>query len=100
MADSAIYSAEKLMKEQGDKVPEEAKRKVEVKVEAVKKSLEGENINTIRQATAELSGAIQELGASMYEQPGAAPPPPEEGDSETGPTGTDEDVIEGEFSET
>ena len=100
MADSAIYSAEKLMKEQGDKVPEEAKRKVEVKIEAVKKALEGEDINTIRQATAELSGAIQELGASMYEQPGAAPPPPEEGGSETGPTGTDEDVIEGEFSET
>lgn len=100
MADSAIYSAEKLMKEQDDKVPEEAKRKVEVKIEAVKKSLEGEDINTIRQATAELSGAIQELGASMYEQPGAAPPPPEEGGSETGPTGTDEDVIEGEFSET
>jgi molecular chaperone DnaK len=100
MADSAIYSAEKLMKEQADKVPEEAKRKIEVKIEAVKKSLEGEDINTIRQATAELSGAIQELGASMYEQPGAAPPPPEEGGSETGPTGTDEDVIEGEFSET
>jgi molecular chaperone DnaK len=100
MADSAIYSAEKLMKEQGDKVPEEAKRKVEVKIEAVKKALEGADINTIRQATAELSGAIQELGASMYEQPGAAPPPPGEGGSETGPTGTDEEVIEGEFSET
>ena len=100
MADSAIYSAEKLMKEQGDKVPEEAKRKVEVKIEAVKKALEGADVNTIRQATAELSGAIQELGASMYEQPGAAPPPPGEGGSETGPTGTDEEVIEGEFSET
>jgi molecular chaperone DnaK len=99
MADSAVYSAEKLLKEQADKVSEEHKRQVETKVEAVRKALEGDDVNAIRQATAELSGAVQELGAAMYEQPGAAPPPPGDAGPDTGPAGGDEDVIEGEFSE-
>jgi molecular chaperone DnaK len=99
-ADSAVYSAEKLLREQADKVPDEAKSNVEAKIEAVKKALEGDDINAIQQATAELSGAMQELGAAMYEPAGAETPPPG-GDSgpDAGPAGGDEDVIEGEFSE-
>jgi molecular chaperone DnaK len=97
-ADSAVYSAEKLLKEQEDKVSEENKKKVEIKIEAVKKALEDGDVNAMRQTTAELSGAVQELGAAMYAQPGAAPPPP--GDEAPGGGGEDEDVIEGEFSET
>ncbi len=96
-ADSAVYSAEKLLKEQEDKVSEENKKKVETKIEAVKKALEDGDVNAMRQTTAELSGAVQELGAAMYAQPGATPPPP--GDAAPG-GGEDEDVIEGEFSET
>ncbi len=100
MADSAIYSAEKLLTEQADKVPADAKSKVEARIEAAKKALEGDDINAIRQATAELSRAVQELGASMYGAPGAETPPPGgTGPDAEGPTGGDEDVIEGEFSE-
>jgi len=95
MADSAVYSAEKLLKEQADKVSEGDKKKVETKIEAVKKALEGSDVNAMRQATAELSAAVQEMGAAMYQQPGATPPP---GGAAPGGEG-DEDVIEGEFSE-
>ena len=97
-ADSAIYSTEKLLKEQSDKIPEENKTQVKAKVEALKKALEGDDINAIRQATAELSGAVQELGASMYEDAGPTPPPQGEGPG-AGPADEGEDVIEGEFSE-
>ena len=45
MADSAVYSAEKLLNEQGDKVPEAAKSNVQAKIESVKKALEGDDIN-------------------------------------------------------
>jgi molecular chaperone DnaK len=100
MADSAVYSAEKLLREQADKVPEEAKGEVEVKIESVRKALEGDNINAIRQATAELTGAVQELGAAMYEPAGAGTPPPsDDGGPEQGSAGGNEDVIEGEFTE-
>ena len=100
IADSTVYSAEKLLKDQADKVSEEHKSKVEAKIEALKKTLEGDDSNAIRQATAELSGTVQELGAAMYEQPDAAPPPPGDADPGAAPAGEDEDVIEGEFSET
>ena len=100
IADSTVYSAEKLLKDQADKVSEEHKSKVEAKIEALKKTLEGDDANAIRQATAELSGTVQELGAAMYEQPDAAPPPPDDADPGAAPAGEDEDVIEGEFSET
>jgi molecular chaperone DnaK len=98
-ADSAVYSAEKLLKEQGEKVPEAAKSDVEAKVSALKKAIEGDDTNIIRQATTELSSAVQELGASLYQAPGATPPPPGDGGPDVGPAGGDEDVIEGEFSE-
>jgi molecular chaperone DnaK len=99
MADSAVYSAEKLLSEQAEKVGEEAKGKVEAKIEALKKALEGNDTDAIRQATTELSGAIQELGATMYEAAGPTAPPPGDDGPDAGPTGDDEDVIEGEFSE-
>jgi molecular chaperone DnaK len=97
MADSAVYSAEKLLKEQADKVPEAAKSNVETKIAVLKTALEGNDTNAIKQATAELSSAVQELGAAMYEAPGAAPPPGEGGPDEGPADG--EDVIEGEYSE-
>jgi molecular chaperone DnaK len=99
LADSAVYSAEKLLAEQGDKVPDDAKSKVEAKIEAVKTALEGGNTNALRQATAELSAAVQELGASMYGPAGAGTPPSGDSGPDVGPAGGDEDVIEGEFSE-
>ncbi len=99
LADSAVYSAEKLLKEQADKVSKDAKGNVEAKIEAVKKALEGDDVNAIRQATAQLSDAVQELGAAMYSQAGPEAPPPGNGGPGAGPTEGDEDVIEGEFSE-
>lgn len=99
MADSTVYSAEKLLKEQADKVSDESKSKVEARIEAVKQALEGSVIDAIRQATVELSGAVQELGASMYEPAGPETPQPGPTGPDEGPTGGDEDIIEGEFSE-
>jgi molecular chaperone DnaK len=97
-ADSIVYTAEKLMKEQGDKLPEDKRHDVEAKIDAVKKALEQDDMAAVRRATEELSTAVQELGAAMYEGPGAEAPAGEEG-SEEDSSGGDEDVIEGEFSE-
>ena len=96
VADTAVYSAEKLLREQGDKVPSHLRSEVEAKVGALKNALQEGNVGTIRQQTDELSQVIQQVGAAMYQEPapGASPPP---GDESSG--GGDEDVVEGEFSE-
>jgi len=96
VADNTVYTAEKFLKEQGDKVPANVRSDVESKVEALKKAIDGGDVSTIRQRTDELGQALQQMGAAMYQEAGEATPPPGgEGESPEG----DEDVVEGEFSE-
>jgi len=98
-ADAVIYQAEKLLKEQGDKVSKDLKSDVEGKVAAVRSALQGQDVDRIRQTTQELGEATQQLGAQMYEQQSAPPPPDgDAGDAEDA-AGDDEDVIDGEFRE-
>ncbi len=95
-ADSLIYQAEKLMREQGEKVPAGLKEEVEGKISACRSALQGQDVAHIRRTVQALSESLQKVGAAMYQQPGEAPPD-EEG-YEAPPSG-DEDVVEGEFSE-
>jgi molecular chaperone DnaK len=96
VADNTVYTAEKFLKEQGDKVPANVRSDVESKVEALKKAIDGGDVSAIRQRTDELGQALQQMGAAMYQEAGEATPPPS-GEGE--PPEGDEDVIEGEFSE-
>ena len=94
-ADSLIYQAEKLMRDQGEQVPDDIKAEVEGKVTACRSSLQEQDVAAIQRTVQELSESLQKVGASMYQQPGS--PPPEGEDSV--PPDDDEDVVEGEFSE-
>ncbi|MFH1401771.1 MAG: molecular chaperone DnaK [Parcubacteria group bacterium] len=82
-ADSLIYTSEKTLKDAGDKVPVQAKKEVEEKIEALKKVKDGDNIDDIKNKTAELSQTIQKIGEQMYKQsqgqPGQGPQNPEDG---------------------
>jgi molecular chaperone DnaK len=97
-ADNTVYTAEKFLKEQGDKAPDNVRKDVESKVEALKKVIDGGDVDTIRRLTEELGEALQQMGAAMYQDAGAEAPPPPGGESEPSGDG-DEDVVEGEFSE-
>ncbi len=96
VADNAIYSAEKFLGEQKDKVPSHLRSEAEAKVEALKSALQGSDVGAIRRCTEELSQVVQQVGAAMYQEAGPDTPPPPEGEP---PEGGEEDVIEGEFSE-
>jgi molecular chaperone DnaK len=100
-ADSVVYAAEKTLRELSDKVPGHVKDDVEAKVKAVRDALAGSDVSRIKRTTDELGTAMQQIGASMYEQqPGAAPESGTTSD-QTGESGpSDEDVVEGEFEET
>ena len=102
-ADAAVFTAEKALRDGGDKVPAEVKSAVEKKVEAVKKALEGKNQDAIKKATNDLYQEVQKVGSAMYgaqggPTPGGAPGGDGGPGGDTGNRGGD-DVVEGEFKE-
>ncbi len=97
LADQAAYSADKTLRDLGDRVPAEVRSNVEAKTAAVREALKGQDMDLVRRKTQELSESMQAIGASMYEQPGAGAPPPGEGGGPSAPE--DEGTVEGEFRE-
>jgi molecular chaperone DnaK len=95
MADSAVYSAEKFLLDNGDKIPESSRAAVQAEIDAVKSAMDGGDFNGMRQAAERLQQALQTAGAAMYE--GATPDEGPPGEEPSGPS--DEDVVEGEFSD-
>jgi molecular chaperone DnaK len=102
-ADSAIYTAEKTLRDLGEKIPGELKTQVEDEIGKVRQALGGDDTEQIRQATESLMQVVQQIGAAAYQQSepqagdggAGAPPGPEAGpDDESG-----EDVVEGEFQD-
>ena len=108
--ESAVFQAEKILKDEGDKVPEEIKSDVEAKVEAVKETLADETADTtvIAAATEELQTALQAIGQAVYEANQAAggeeatveggDQAPED-DNDDAADSEDDDTVEGEFRE-
>jgi len=74
-AESTIYLAEKSLKDAGDKVAEDVKKAVTEKLEAVKKVKDGDSVDAIRTALADLSTEIQKIGQAMYTNPNGGNPP-------------------------
>ena len=102
--DTLAYTAEKLLREQKDKIPSDLNQEVESKVQTVRSALQGTDVEVIRQATQELSDTLQKVGAAIYQQqqppPGEEPPPGDETPpDEEPPPGKDEGTVEGEFRE-
>jgi len=67
-ADSAIYTAEKTIKENADKIKEEDKKTIEDAIKAVKDKLDSENTEELKKATEELSTALSKVGEQLYKQ--------------------------------
>jgi len=100
MADNLAYTAERTLREQGDKVPADLKGEVDSKIAAVRSALSGSDIEEVKRASQELSDAMQKVGAAVYQQAGAPPPPPGgEAPGEEEPGKGDEGTVEGEFRE-
>jgi molecular chaperone DnaK len=66
LADNLVYTTEKVLRESGDKISAESKKEIEEKVEALKKVKEGDNMDEIKKKSAELSQAVQKIGAELY----------------------------------
>ena len=67
-AESLVYNCEKTMTELGDKISGEEKAKVETEVDNVKKALEGNDSDKIKEATEKLTTVFYELSEKLYKQ--------------------------------
>ena len=98
LADSAVYSAEKFIQENGDKLSEAQKSSIQAEIASVKEAM-GSSPETLQPAVDRLQRALQEAGTAMYQQQQASGTADSGDGSAAGGQETDEDVIEGEFSE-
>jgi molecular chaperone DnaK len=96
-ADNLAYTAEKTVREQGEKIPADLKQQVEEKVAAVRSALQARDMGSISGITQELSELLQRIGAAVYQE--AGPPPGEEAPGEEAPGKEEEGTVEGEFRE-
>ncbi len=94
-ADSLVYSTEKLIEDNADKVPEDLKSDVEGKISVLKTAIEANDVAQMQTAMAELSTAMQQIGQAVYSQGGTPDSDvPPDGQSDSG-----DDTVEGEFRE-
>jgi len=66
-ADTLLYTAEKTLKDGGDKISEEQKSTVQTHIDELRQAMSGEDFEVIKTKTESLSKAIQEVGAAMYQ---------------------------------
>jgi molecular chaperone DnaK len=108
-ADNAVYTAEKSLRDLGDKVPADIKTKVEEQVTKVRGVINSEDVESIRRETEALFQVIQQIGAAAYQQsapggaapggetPGETPPGGNPPGGDSGPGSDGEEVVDGEF---
>jgi len=104
-AETLVYQAEKQMTELGDKVEADAKAKVEEKRTKLKEAVDQEDYDAMKPLLEELQQELYTVGASVYQQEGAAAggaaPGADAGAAGSAASGGDttDDVIDAEFTE-
>ena len=98
-ADSLVYTTEKSLKEHGEQVDADTRKKIEEGLEALKKAMEGSDADEIKKKSEELAQASHKLAEAMYAKAqaaeGAAPEEGAAGPKDSGP----DDVVDAEFEE-
>ncbi len=69
-ADQMVYSLEKLLRENKDRIPEQEASQVQAEIENTKKAIESEDLERIKSAVDALSRASHKLTEMMYQQAG------------------------------
>ena len=106
-ADSLIYSTEKNLSDHGDKIGEEEKTNITTAIDSLRKSIEENDLETIKTAIQSLTTASHKLAEEMYKKAseesasaGASPSDSDSGPSASGETPDGEEkVVDAEFEE-
>ena len=104
-ADSAVYQAEKAIKDLGDKVDKAKADEVQAAADKVKEALKGTDTDAIKKATEELEKPLYEMSAAAYQQAGGpeaaagAGATPGAGAADAGAKSEDYNVVDAEYTE-
>jgi molecular chaperone DnaK len=97
-AESLVHQTEKVLSENGDKVPSEVKDKVQGSLDDLKKALEGDDTDAVKAAVEKLATDSQELGQAIYSQQQSGDATDAAGAAGEGATdGGDDDVVDAEI---
>jgi molecular chaperone DnaK len=101
-ADNLAYSAERTLRDAGDKLDDGTRQQIEGQIEALRQALNRQDDASIRQGMESLQQVLHQASSQMYEQQPAGTPygggAPYDGG--TPPDGeSDADTVEGEFRE-
>src|SRR5919106_1561113 len=99
-ADTLVYSTEKMMEENADKIPADLKEEVEAKITALKNAISANNVAEMQTGMSDLNNSVQKIGQAVYSQAGGQTGG--DGFSEEGPSSDEESggsTVEGEFRE-
>ncbi len=99
LAETMIYTTEKMLKDAGDKVTAEERKEVEEKIEALKKVKDGDDHEAIKKAADELTTVAQKVGAKMYEQKSSEQPSPAAAGQGESSEGKKDEPVDAEFKE-
>ena len=100
-AETLVYQAEKQMGELGDKVDADAKAKLEEKRLKLKEATEKDDYDAMKTLLEELQQELYTVGASVYQEEGAAAGAPgADAGANAGGGDASADVIDAEFTET
>jgi molecular chaperone DnaK len=92
LGEQLVYSTEKLIKDNDEKLPEDVKSEVQADVDALKTALAGEDIDAVKAAIEKLNTSSQKMGEAIYATPSEEAP----ADSTDGEDVVDAEVIEDE----
>jgi len=109
-AETIVAHTEKFIKENKDKLKDDDKKKMEEKMEAIKKVKDSKDLEPIKAAVKDMEDTVQAIGAAMYQEqaqaqqgaPGASGPSTEgkkTEDAKADDKKTDKDAVEGDFEE-
>ena len=95
-ADVILFSAEKLMRDLGDKMSADEKGKLNSRIEELKQAIEGGDEKRMESAKEELEKSIQEFSTRLYQDKGSSGEP---GNPAYEPNSADDNTVDAEFSD-
>ncbi|MDD1689279.1 MAG: molecular chaperone DnaK [Methanoregula sp.] len=101
-ADTAVFMAEKMLKESGDKIDTEDKTKIEDGIAAIKKALPEDNLDEIKKAMESLTESVYAATTKIYqkaqaEQAAQQPPGSGAGPAPEQEQKTDDNVVNADY---
>jgi molecular chaperone DnaK len=102
-ADHMIHQAEKVMKDNADKIPADVKAEVEGKLETLKSTAKGSDTKALQRQMDEFNESLQKIGTHIYQQGGAdgaaSAAGQADGQESTGETKKEDDVVDADYRE-